>query len=150
MGSTFEVTHEFEFMKSDDPLFRPCQMVAGPGRGHVRLRLADRFRRRRQLAGNGKNGRIYRLTWAGTGDQPALAPRRLDSWAKLANSPPASCKSCWSPMPERPAPRAARAGQRGGDEIRKLLLKDLRDPSRSVLRRVAALGRPQLDLEREA
>jgi glucose/arabinose dehydrogenase len=29
-GATFEVVEEFEFLKSDDPLFRPCQMVVGP------------------------------------------------------------------------------------------------------------------------
>ena len=29
-GATFKITNEFEFLKSDDPLFRPCQMVTGP------------------------------------------------------------------------------------------------------------------------
>ena len=29
-GSTFKITNEFEFLKTEDPLFRPCQMITGP------------------------------------------------------------------------------------------------------------------------
>src|SRR5262249_30059617 len=29
-GSTFQAVEEFEFLKSNDPLFRPCHMVVGP------------------------------------------------------------------------------------------------------------------------
>src|SRR5262249_23560266 len=36
-----------------------------------------------RLAGDGKSGRIWRITWGGTTEQPALAPRSLDAWAKL-------------------------------------------------------------------
>ncbi len=76
--STFAVRHEFDLLTSDDPLFRPGQMAAGPD-GAVYV-----------WGGDGAHGRIYRLTWAGgavpvTGDEvPAIARRGMDSWAKVA------------------------------------------------------------------
>ena len=86
-GSTFEVTHEFEFLKSDDPLFRPCQMVTGPdGAIYVCDWRTDSGGAGR-LWGDGKHGRIYRITWAGTKDTPAIPLRGLDSWAKLLKLP---------------------------------------------------------------
>ena len=36
-----------------------------------------------KLWGDGKHGRIYRLSWTGTKEQPAIALRGLDSWAKI-------------------------------------------------------------------
>ncbi len=47
-GSTFKITHEFEFMKSDDPLFRPCQMVTGPDGAIYVCDWRTELRRRRQ------------------------------------------------------------------------------------------------------
>jgi putative heme-binding domain-containing protein len=38
-----------------------------------------------KLSGDGKNGRIYRITWTGTSDTPALARRGMNSWAKIQN-----------------------------------------------------------------
>ncbi len=76
--SAFAVRHEFDLLTSEDPLFRPGQMAAGPD-GAVYL-----------WCGDGAHGRIYRLTWAGgavpvTGDEvPAIARRGMDSWAKIA------------------------------------------------------------------
>ena len=49
----------------------------GPRAGRRHLRWSDR-------PGDVNHGRIYRLTWAGTKDQPALPPRGMDSWAKIA------------------------------------------------------------------
>ncbi|WP_020475471.1 PVC-type heme-binding CxxCH protein [Zavarzinella formosa] len=93
--STFEVTQEFEFLKSDDPLFRPCQMVTGPdGAIYVCDWRTDSGGAGR-LSGDGRHGRIYRLTWAGgvlpdTGeDIPAIARRGMDSWAKIVAAPDA-------------------------------------------------------------
>ncbi|MFO0864520.1 MAG: PVC-type heme-binding CxxCH protein [Gemmataceae bacterium] len=83
-GATFQVAEEFEFLKSNDPLFRPCQMVTGPdGAIYVCDWRTDSGGAGR-LWGDGKHGRILRITWAGTKDQPAIAPRGKDAWAKLA------------------------------------------------------------------
>jgi putative membrane-bound dehydrogenase-like protein len=82
-GSTFQITNEFEFMKSDDPLFRPCQMVTGPDGAIYVCDWRTNSGGAGKLSGDGVNGRIYRITWAGTRDQPALPRRGMDSWAKI-------------------------------------------------------------------
>ncbi len=71
-GATFAVVEQFDLLKSDDGLFRPGQPVLGPDGA---VYLVD--------GRDDKHGRIYRLTWAGTKDQPALPPRGMDSWAKI-------------------------------------------------------------------
>jgi len=88
-GSTFEIPYEFEFLKSEDPLFRPCQMVTGPdGAIYVCDWRTDSGGAGR-LSGDGKNGRIYRLKWVGTKDHPAIPLRGMDSWAKVVALPTA-------------------------------------------------------------
>lgn len=86
-GSTFKITHEFEFMKTDDktgdPLFRPCQMVTGPDGAIYVCDWRTNSGGAGKLSGDGVNGRVYRVTWAGTKDAPALARREMTSWAKF-------------------------------------------------------------------
>src|SRR5262249_16901494 len=74
-GATFEVTEEFEFLSASDDLFRPCQMVAGPDGAIYVVDWRTNSGGAGQLWGDGQHGRIYRITWAGTKDEPALAPR---------------------------------------------------------------------------
>jgi quinoprotein glucose dehydrogenase len=83
-GSTFEVTHEFEFLKSDDPLFRPCQMVTGPDGAIYVCDWRTDSGGAGKLWGDGTHGRIYRLTWTGTTDQPAMPLRPMTTWTKHA------------------------------------------------------------------
>ncbi len=86
-GASFEVTHEFEFLKSEDPLFRPCQMVTGPdGAVYVCDWRTDSGGAGR-LSGDGVHGRIYRIKWIGTAATPAIPLRGLDSWAKILALP---------------------------------------------------------------
>ncbi|MBA4191235.1 MAG: hypothetical protein C0467_24910 [Planctomycetaceae bacterium] len=86
-GATFKVTGEFEFMRSTDPLFRPCQMVTGPDGAIYVCDWRTDSGGAGKLSGDGKNGRIYRITWAGTKDIPALPRRGMDSWAKIKELP---------------------------------------------------------------
>ncbi|QJW93691.1 PVC-type heme-binding CxxCH protein [Frigoriglobus tundricola] len=82
-GSTFKITNELEFMKSDDPLFRPCQMVTGPDGAMYVCDWRTNSGGAGKLSGDGVNGRIYRVTWTGTKDSPAFPRRGMDSWAKI-------------------------------------------------------------------
>ncbi|HVL14463.1 MAG TPA: PVC-type heme-binding CxxCH protein [Gemmata sp.] len=86
-GATFQITHEFEFLKSDDPLFRPCQMVTGPDGAIYVCDWRTDSGGAGKLSGDGKHGRIYRITWVGAGDTPALPRRGMDSWAKVRALP---------------------------------------------------------------
>ena len=86
-GSTFQISGEFEFMKSDDPLFRPCQMVTGPDGAIYVCDWRTDSGGAGKLSGDGIHGRIYRIRWVGTKDQPAIPLRSLDSWAKLIALP---------------------------------------------------------------
>ena len=81
----FKITNEFEFMKSDDPLFRPCQMITGPDGAMYVCDWRTDSGGAGKLSGDGINGRIYRITWTGTADKPALPRRGMDSWAKIGN-----------------------------------------------------------------
>ena len=83
VGASFRVTHEFEFLKSDDPLFRPCQMVTGPDGAVYVCDWRTDSGGAGKLWGDGEHGRIYKLSWAGDGDTPKIPLRPIDSWANL-------------------------------------------------------------------
>lgn len=85
--SSFAVSHEFEFLKSDDPLFRPCQMVTGPDGAIYCVDWRANSGGAGKLWGDNEHGRIYRITFAGTKDQPGISTRALDSWAKILKQP---------------------------------------------------------------
>jgi putative membrane-bound dehydrogenase-like protein len=86
-GATFKITNEFEFLKSDDPLFRPCQMVTGPDGAIYVCDWRTNSGGAGKLSGDGQHGRIYRITWTGTDDIPALPRRAMNSWAKIQQLP---------------------------------------------------------------
>jgi len=128
-GATFEVVGEFELLRSDDPLFRPCQAVLGPDGA---LYVVDRR--------GEEHGRIYRLTWAGTKDQPALPPRGMDSWAKIAGLGDDDLVKTLQGEDASDRDRARRELARRGEKERPALLKLLRDSERPDAARIAALG----------
>ena len=82
-GASFQITNEFEFFKSDDPLFRPCQMVTGPDGAIYVCDWRTDSGGAGKLSGDGVHGRIYRIRWAGNAETPELPLRGLDSWAKI-------------------------------------------------------------------
>ena len=82
-GSTFSIPTEFEFLKAEDPLFRPCQMVTGPDGAIYVCDWRTDSGGAGKLWGDGVNGRIYRMTWVGTAEHPAIPFRSLDTWAKV-------------------------------------------------------------------
>jgi putative membrane-bound dehydrogenase-like protein len=82
--SSFKAVAEFKLVEAArDEMFRPYQMVLGPNSA---IYLVDRRSKSIGASGrplHGSGGRIYRVSWAGTKDRPALPLRGLDSWAKI-------------------------------------------------------------------
>lgn len=86
-GAGFRVTHAFDLLASDDPLFRPTALATGPDGAIYIADLRSPETRESPFFGDGQLGRIYRLTWVGgpvpgePEDEPALPRRPLDTWA---------------------------------------------------------------------
>jgi putative membrane-bound dehydrogenase-like protein len=140
-ASTFEVTHEFEFMRTGDPLFRPCQMVLGPDGAMYICDWRTDSGGAGKLWGDGKHGRIYRVTWRGTKDLPAIPPRGFDSWAKVGKE---SIEDLFTTLESDNFSDRLRAQQeivRRGDKHRQALFEFLKDDVRKPIpARIAALG----------
>src|SRR5262249_41678847 len=139
-GATFAVTEEFEFMKSDDPLFRPCQMVAGPDGALYIVDWRTDSGGAGRLWGDGKNGRIYRVTWGGTKVQPALPTRPKDSWAKIARLGDAELLKTLESADASDRAKARIEVVKRGAKLRPALLQLLKDPEKPQAAQIAALG----------
>ena len=136
-GATFEVAGEFDLLKTDDPLFRPWKAVAGPDGA---IYVVDEYTKAHpgKLEGDGEHGRIYRITWAGTKDQPALPPREMDSAAKIAKLDDDDLIKAVIANETGDAPR--RELIRRGEKERPALLKLLKDGEQPDKARIAALS----------
>jgi putative membrane-bound dehydrogenase-like protein len=142
-GATFAVSHQFDLLKSDDHLFRPCQVVLGPdGAMYVCDRRTD-AKGLEKYWGDGKHGRIYRLSWAGTKDKPANKLRGLDAWAQIAKQ---SDEDLFKTLDSDNCSDRVRAQQEiahRGTKHRKQLLKLVEGEGLPVFARIAALGAVQ-------
>jgi putative membrane-bound dehydrogenase-like protein len=139
-GSTFEVTHEFELLKSEDPLFRPCQMIVGPDGAMYICDWRTDSGGAGKLWGDGKHGRIYRLTWVGDDQDPPIPTRASDSWAKIvAGSDEDLWQNLTSPnFSDRLV--AQREIVRRGEKFRPRLLQLVSDQAVSINARLLAIG----------
>jgi putative membrane-bound dehydrogenase-like protein len=88
-GSSFKVLGQFEILKTKDRFFQPCQLLVGPdGAIYVCDRRFDTWDEDGTLPPEEDNsGRIYRLSWSGTKENPAIPLRATDSWAKIGKLP---------------------------------------------------------------
>jgi putative membrane-bound dehydrogenase-like protein len=141
-GATFAVTEEFNFLRSDQPHFHPCQALTGPD-GAVYICDTGVDLGADRLSGDGEHGRIYRLSWAGTKDQPALPLRGLDSWAKVDKMSEQDLLDTLAAPDFSDRCRAGRALVRKGETVRPVLLKLLGDGGQPLPARIAALGAVQ-------
>jgi putative membrane-bound dehydrogenase-like protein len=139
-GADFEVTHEFEFMKSKDPLFRPCQMAVGPDGAMYVADLRVTAGDVGKPWGDGKQGRIYRLSWAGTNQENKIEPRAHESWAKIKQAKDEELLATLESLNCSDRQKAHQELVRRGDKHRPALMKLLADGNNAQPARVAALG----------
>jgi putative membrane-bound dehydrogenase-like protein len=139
-GSTFKITNEFEFMKAEDPLFRPCQMVTGPDGAIYVADWRTNSGGAGKLSGDGVNGRVYRISWAGTKDSPALPRRGMDSWAKITRQSDAELLKTLAAPDLTDRVEARKELARRGAKARDLVLKKFVSGSLDGDARVVALG----------
>jgi putative membrane-bound dehydrogenase-like protein len=140
INSTFAIATEFELLKSDDPLFRPCQMVVGPdGAMYVCDWRTDPGQNGR-FSPDGKHGRIYRLTWSGTEDQPAIARRGIDSWSRFVGMSADDLLKALDSPDFSDRLKAQRQLVKKGADVRNSLLDAVDDSKRPAHARIAALG----------
>ncbi len=85
-GATYTVAEEIELLASDDPLFRPNDAEIGPDGALYILDWRTDSGGAGQHWGNGKTGRIYRLTWGGTEAEPARETFPPDRFARLTGA----------------------------------------------------------------
>jgi quinoprotein glucose dehydrogenase len=82
--SSFAVTEEFSLVKSQDPLFQPWQVFAGPdGAIYVAERPAPATNSAQPPAK--REGRLYRISWQGGPAHPTLLTRPLSSWYRFVS-----------------------------------------------------------------
>jgi putative membrane-bound dehydrogenase-like protein len=140
VGAGFEVVEEFELLKTNDPLFRPCQMVVGPdGAIYVVDSRTDSDKAGR-LWGDGKNGRIYRLSWSGAGDDKALPLRSMDSWEKISKQTQQELIQSLSSEDGSIRHVAQKTLRLGDASARAALLRLVKDSEAPDQARLAALG----------
>src|SRR5262249_9590233 len=83
---------------------------------------------------------IYRLTWAGTPDVPALPRRGMDGWSKIAKGADADLLEALSSAEASDRRRARQELARRGASNRAALIKLLRNNAQPLQARIAALG----------
>ena len=83
VGATFTVDKEYELLASDEGLFRPTDAEIGPDGALYVLDWRTDSGGAGALQGNGKTGRIYRMTWSGTESEPARATLPRERLAKI-------------------------------------------------------------------
>src|SRR5262249_20400589 len=117
-----------------DESFRPCQMVTGPDGAIyvVDLRIKQKP--------DGKGGRIYRISWAGSKDEPATDLRSTDSWGKVNKLEDDKLIEALASLEATERERARRELVKRGDKNRAALLKFFRSEDTRPAAKVAAVG----------
>jgi quinoprotein glucose dehydrogenase len=135
VGSSFKVVEEFALLSAPkDDLFRPVQMVTGPDGAIYVVDL------RIKKEADGKTGRIYRLSWGGTKDEPAIDLRGTDSWSKVTKLEDAKLIEALGSVEASERERARRELVKRGDKGRAALLKYFRNDETRLAAKVAAVG----------
>jgi putative membrane-bound dehydrogenase-like protein len=139
-GSTFEVVSQFDLMRSDDPLFRPCQALAGPDGGIYIVDWRTDSGGAGRLWGDGKSGRIYRLSWCGLPGEAARPLASIRSWQEIPSADDATLMHLLESADFQLRLRAQRELVGRGPSRRGALLALALDPAKPAPSRAAALG----------
>jgi len=139
VGSTYDVGAEFDLLRSADPRFRPMQMTAGPDGA---MYVVDSRTDPAQPA-DAREGRIYRITWTGNADFPAIARREMTSWAALTKAAPEEQFKALASADASDRGRAQLALAKKGAEVRADLLDVAADSKATLAARLAAMGAAQ-------
>ena len=94
-------------MTADDDLFRPCQAVVGPDGALYVLDWRSNSGGAGRLWGDGRWGRLYRLSWAGDRQTPAL-PLKPNDWKRVTHGTDDQLKSMIKGVDFHEARRALR------------------------------------------
>jgi HEAT repeat protein/glucose/arabinose dehydrogenase len=129
LGAGFTASEEQDFLRSNDPAFRPGSMLVGPDGALY-------------LCGCGAipHGRIYRLRWTGTQAEPAIPLRPQDSWQKLLTSSDEQLFQALASPNNTERNLASRELARRGEKHRPALLKLVKDGDAVANSRLAALS----------
>jgi quinoprotein glucose dehydrogenase len=138
------VAEQFELLRSDDPMFRPVQVVVGPDGAIYVVDWRTNSTGPGWFWGDGKHGRIWRLTWKGTSDAPAIARGPLTTWSKLAELSDVDLIASLDTADGQVRDRAERELMRRqtaqpSDTRRQSLIRTAGDASKSHAARAAAL-----------
>ena len=140
-GSTFEVKREFVLMQSDNDLFRPCQALMGPDGAIYIVDWRTPSGGAGRVWGDNTHGRIYRLTWSGIADVPAIEPGSPRAWKNLTESDP---ETLWQTMLETDDFEIRRRAQmelvKRSSGNPKEFIRILLDPSQKPAAKAAAMG----------
>ena len=85
-GATFRVTAELDLLRSKDELFRPCQALVGPDGGLYIVDWRTPSNGPGWLWGDTKHGRIWKLSWSGTSQTPAIPLGSPKAWADMGSA----------------------------------------------------------------
>lgn len=137
-GGSNVLRREVTLMTADDDLFRPCQTVVGPDGAIYVLDWRSNSGGAGRLWGDGKFGRLYKLTWGGTDTEPARQVRPRNDWTHVQKASEAELIDMLRGLDYQQADRALRELVDRGDKSRAALTALLDDRQAPV--RARSLG----------
>ncbi|HZK80619.1 MAG TPA: PVC-type heme-binding CxxCH protein, partial [Humisphaera sp.] len=138
-GSTFKVVSQFTLLETTDGYFRPCQALQGPDGSIYLCDWRSNSAGPGAAWGDGKHGRIWRLSWEGTPEAPAIARGPMDAWVKAKTGDRATLLARLDDPDYEVRIRALDALVSGGNENLAALLQAASDTKRPLVARAAAI-----------
>ncbi len=137
-GGANVLRRELTLMTADDDLFRPCQTVVGPDGAIYVLDWRSNSGGAGRLWGDGKFGRLYKITWGGTATEPARPIRPRNDWTHVQKASEAELLAMLRGLDYQQADRALRELVERGEKSRAGLMALLDDRQAPV--RARGLG----------